>query len=128
MEDAILNVCRAGDEFTMLDMLGPSTEKLPFEVRKVKAPCGGEVECYVIPDEQKEDVLEQLYPFMGVPSLDARLFDLHQQAMFTVRDYLVIRRDGKNYLVSPYFSESGGTVLDWLDDAEQEVACRMSNA
>ena len=125
MEEAILKMCRGGDEFTMMDMLGPSTEFLPFELKKVSSPDGKEVECYVIPDEQKGKVLKELYPFAGVPSLDARLYDLHQQETFTVRDYLVIRKDGKNYLVSPYFPETGGTVLDWMDDKEQEISCRM---
>jgi hypothetical protein len=26
----------------------------------------------------------------------------------------VLREDGYNFLVSPYYADSGGTVLDWV--------------
>ena len=87
--------------------------KLPFPTRPLR--CGDDiVEEYVIPDDKKQEVLEQLYFFDGCPSLDDQMFDLHEGKLFTVRDYRVTWERGHNWLVSPYYPNSGGTVIDWL--------------
>ena len=87
--------------------------KLPFPTRPLR--CGDDiVEEYVIPDDKKQEVLEQLYIFEGCPSLDDQLFDLHEGKLFTVREYRVTWENGHNWLVSPYYPNSGGTVIDWL--------------
>jgi len=87
------------------------------------------VEEYIIPDDKKQEVLEQLYVFDSVPSLDEELFDLHEGKTFIVRDFRVTWENGQNWLVSPYYPSSGGTVIDWLpadaacaDDQEDEDA------
>jgi hypothetical protein len=36
--------------------------------------------------------------------------------MFIVKDFRVTWEHGMNYLVSPYYPESGGTVIDWMDE------------
>ena len=97
--------------------------KLPFPTRPLKV--GDDiVEEYIIPDDKKQEVLEQLYLFDPVPSLDDTLFDLHEGKTFTVRDYRVTWERGENWLVSPYYPSSGGTVIDWLppdwDQGEDE--------
>jgi len=87
--------------------------RLPFPTREVRI-AGGTVEQYVIPDEKKAEVLAELYLFDPVPSLDEDKYDLHAGRKFKVRDFLVIRENGMNYLVSPYYFQSGGTVIDWM--------------
>ena len=83
--------------------------RLPFPTRTVQ--CGNAtVEEYIIPEERKAEVLEQLYPFVGVPSLDERLYDLHEDATFVVRDFRVKREHGMNMLVSPYYFESESSL------------------
>lgn len=72
------------------------------------------VEEYVIPDGEKALVLDALYPFEPVPDLDERMFDLHEEREFLVRDYRVVRGEVMDLLVSPYFFNSGGTVIDWM--------------
>jgi len=87
--------------------------RLPFPVRTAQAR-GGEVEVYVIPDNQRAAVLKELFPFIPVPSLDEEMYDLHAEKKFQVKDFCVTREGGMNMLVSPYYFESGGTVIDWV--------------
>jgi hypothetical protein len=87
--------------------------RLPFPVKSVYIP-GGTIEMYVIPDEKRAAVLEKLYPFIPVPSLDEDMYDVHAEKKFRVRDFCVTREAGMNLLVSPYYFESGGTVIDWV--------------
>ena len=109
-----------GPELELMDMICPSTELLPFPLKTAKRFDGKLIEIYEIPDNEKENVLNKLYPFTDIPTLETRLYDLHQEAKFLVHDYMVIRTDGKNYLVSPYYLETGGTVLDWLCDEDEK--------
>jgi len=95
-------------------------ERLPFEIRPVKVG-HKTIEVYEIPDEKKEEVLASLYLTTNVPGLDEERFDLHAGKVFRVGDFLVTREDEQNYLVSPFYLEGGGTVIDWMsaDVAEQ---------
>jgi hypothetical protein len=69
---------------------------------------------YIIPLNAKKRVLELLYPFEGIPALDQRLFDLHEGKEFLVADFKVVWENESNFLVSPYYYKSGGTVIDWM--------------
>ena len=100
--------------------------RLPFPTKPLKI--GNDVvEEYIIPDEKRQEVLEELYLFDPVPSLDEECFDLHEGKTFIVREFRVTWENGQNWLVSPYYPSSGGTVIDWLpadaahaDDDEDE--------
>lgn len=87
--------------------------RLPFPTRTVQAN-GCEVEEYVIPETDKARVLQELYPFEPVPSLDEERYDLHEGKKFVVSEFRVTREDGMNFLVSPYYLNSGGSVIDWM--------------
>ena len=41
------------------------------------------------------------------------MYDIHANKKFIVKEFLVAREDGMNLLVSPYYFESGGSVIDW---------------
>lgn len=70
---------------------------------------------YVIPPEDKEKVLAQLWFFMEKPpKLSARLCDIECGKVFRVGDFDVYREGTMNVLASPYYPESGGTVIDWV--------------
>ena len=86
---------------------------LPFPLKPLIFN-GELIEEYEIPDDQKEAVLKELYIFDPVPSLEAEFFDLHSRKKFKVRDYRVTRENDRNWLVSPYYEEGGGTVIDWM--------------
>lgn len=97
----------------MIRPMEPSDGKLPFPTRPLKVQ-GGTVEEYIIPDEKRAEVLEQLYIFHPVPSLDAVCYDMHEGKKFRVGDYRVTWENGRNFLVSPYYPSSGGSVIDWM--------------
>ena len=105
----------------MIQQMKPSEIKLPYPTRPLKVH-GGMVEEYIIPDEKKAEVLEALYIFAPVPSLDEEMFDLHEGKKFRVKDFRVTWEHGRNFLVSPYYPSSGGTVIDWMppDFADEE--------
>ena len=94
----------------------PLDEKLPYSTKPMYFPDGSSVEEFIIPEEDKEIVLEQLYPFAPIPKLTDEMYDLHANKTFIVKDFRVTWEHGMNYLVSPYYPESGGTVIDWMDE------------
>ena len=88
--------------------------KFPREVRQRNGRGRPTSEEYIIPTSSKREVLKLLYPFSGIPALDEQRYDLHEGKRFSVADFKVVREDDMNYLVSPYYYESGGTVIDWM--------------
>ena len=106
------------ERMLLLRITGPQ-EKLDYPTETLRMSNGCEVERYIIPEEDKAKVLDALYPFIGRPSLDETLIDIHTQRTFKVRDYIVTREGDGNFLVSPYYAEAGGTVLDWMDPAHK---------
>lgn len=90
-------------------------EKLPYSTKPLFFPDGTVVEEFIIPDEDRELVLKQLYPFFPIPNLTDRMIDIHVDREFLVKDFRVTWEHGMNYLVSPYYPEGGGTVIDWWD-------------
>jgi len=93
-------------------------EKLPYSTQPMYFPDGSWVEEYIIPEEDKEIVLEQLFPFAPIPKLTDEIYDLHADKTFIVKDFRVTWEHGINYLVSPYYPESGGTVIDWMGEGD----------
>ncbi len=85
---------------------------LPFPIKTVPSRTGP-IQIYEIPDNQKQAVLEQLYIFRPIPSLDDVMEDIHTGKRFRVREFLVAREGPMNVLASPYYPEAGGTVIDW---------------
>ena len=105
----------------MTQPMKASESKLPYPTQPLKVR-GGMVEEYIIPNVKKAEILEALYIFAPVPSLDEEMFDLHEGKKFRVRDFRVTWEHGLNFLVSPYYPSSGGTVIDWMppDFADME--------
>ncbi len=80
---------------------------------------------YVIPPQDREKVLKQMWLYVDPPVMDAVMIDIHCDKRFVVSEYKVVRESGRNLLVSPYYYESGGTIIDWWpvdggDDDEVE--------
>jgi hypothetical protein len=86
----------------------------PREVRVRDARGRPVSEEYVIPLNAKKAVLDRLSPFVEKPELTEELFDLHEEKKFLVADFKVVRENGLNLLVSPYYYSSGGTIIDWV--------------
>jgi len=91
-------------------------ERLPYTTKPMYFPNGASVEEFIIPEEDRDIVLEQLYPFSPIPKLTDVMYDIHADKIFVVKDFRVTWEHGMNYLVSPYYPESGGTVIDWMDE------------
>ncbi len=87
--------------------------RLPFPTKPLSLG-GMEFEEYIIPPERKAEVLQQLYPFRPIPGLEEERFDLHSGKKFKIREFRVTREGSMNCLVSPYYEEGGGTVIDWV--------------
>src|SRR5688500_13043531 len=99
-----------------MDENSPIDEKLPYQTRPLFFSNGASVDEFIIPDEDRELVLEQLYPFSPIPKLTDVVYDLHADKTYVVRDFRVTWEHSMNYLISPYYPESGGTVIDWVDE------------
>jgi hypothetical protein len=93
--------------------------RLPFPTKPLVIH-GREIEEYLIPDDKRAEVLAQMYPFAPVPGLDEEWCDIHSGKVFAIRQFRVTREDGHNWLVSPYYEEGGGTVIDWLPTDEDD--------
>ena len=102
------------NEREMLMMITGAQERLDYPTEPLTMANGCMVERYVIPDEDRQKVLNALYPFCDAPSLDDELLDIHTNTSFKVRDYLAIREGDLNFLAAPRYAEAGGTVLDWV--------------
>jgi len=87
-------------------------KRLPFPTRPLQVR-GGVVEEYIIPEEQKAEVLAALCPFEPVPDINSVRLDLHEDKTFVVREFRVTWENGMNWVVSPYYPHSGGTLIDW---------------
>jgi len=110
------NFCQelGGEEKRILRSLTGPEKELPYPRQPLLMSSGTTVEEYIIPDSDRQKVLELLFLFSPVPDLDEVMFDLHEEQPFLVRQYRVTREGNNNFLVSPYYPQSGGTVLDWV--------------
>lgn len=111
-------------EKDIICMLTDEEPPLPYPTHPLKLAYGPDAQEYEIPDEAREETLRLLYPFAECPKLDDVLYDIHQRDSFVARDYRVIRERNRNMLVSPFFPSTGGTVLDWLQDASELESTR----
>ena len=71
-------------------------------------------------------MLEKLFPFTGLPSMDEVRLDLHTNTTFRVGEFIVIREGDLNFLAAPKYAEAGGTVLDWVEP-DLEDDCNPMN-
>lgn len=101
-------------ERSMLKRITGPLARLDYPSHEVVKDGGKTIELYDIPEEAREAVLQDLYIFEPCPRLDDTLFDLHEGRAFRVSDFLVVREDDSNFVVSPYYLHSGGTILDWI--------------
>ena len=78
---------------------------------------------YLIPAEDREKVLKKLWLYVEPPVMDAVMIDIHCDKRFVVSEFKVVREGGRNLLVSPYYYESGGTIIDWwpVEDYDEEL-------
>ena len=74
----------SGEKKILMMMMPPSPE-LPYPLQKLTMWQGEPALEYVIPDNMRQAILEELYPFIPCPSLDDTKIDIHAQKTFIVR-------------------------------------------
>jgi hypothetical protein len=57
---------------------------------------------------------------LRIPSLEDEMTDIHEDKRFKVKEFCVTREGKSNVLVSPYYFISGGTVIDWWREEEED--------
>jgi len=107
------------EEKKILSQLLPEEPCLPYPLRLLPMRSGRPALEYQIPDADRQEIFDHLYPFTDNPSLDERRMDIHANKEFFIRDFKVIRENNRNMMVSPYYATRGGTVIDWLKVGEQ---------
>lgn len=106
-------------EKTVLCRIISKSPKLPYPLKMMEMPEGFITEMeYEIPETDKAEILKDLYPFAGCPSLDDKRLDIHSGNIFNVKDYRVIRYNGRNLVVAPEYDKTGGMVVDWITPDE----------
>lgn len=93
--------------------------ELPYKANTKVGKDGVTYSYYDIPAEDRQKILDKLNPFEANLSIDDEMYCLHERKKFKVGDYYVIRYANRNMLVSPYFFESGGMVVDWVNELEE---------
>lgn len=91
------------------------SQPLSYPLKQLERQSGGPTQVYDIPERDKPSVLERLYFLEPVPKPGDVLIDLHEEKEFVFKDALVVREDGMNFIVSPYYLKSGGTLLDFAE-------------
>ena len=98
----------------------PESEPLPYPTKTLAMSIGPDTEEFVIPADDKAQVIRDLYPFATPPEINETMFDIHENKSFRVADFKVIREENRNYLVSPYYASSGGMVIDWVSEEQRK--------
>ncbi|NMA41868.1 MAG: hypothetical protein GX946_00635 [Oligosphaeraceae bacterium] len=120
-DDPSLTCMSLTEKRILASITGPTPE-LPYPLNPLPLRNDAPTMEYIIPESDKAAVLRQLYPFSPCPELHEIRFDLHEEKYFRVGDYKVIRELGWNFIVSPYYANSGGMVIDWMEkDSDGQV-------
>lgn len=98
------------------------TTELDYPMRKMCYGNGLVVDEYIIPEKDKRDILEALYPFSPIPEMDEIFEDVWSNTEFVVGDFRVVKAEYGLKLISP----TGGSVEDWWkkeSEEEREFSC-----
>lgn len=79
---------------------------------------------YLVPEEEKPKVFAELYPFLPILQFNTVVLDIHEQREFVVGVFKVVREFGMNMLVSPYYYNSGGSVIDWVPTTKSTLRAK----
>jgi len=114
------NDCSSNEEFSraekaVLSAVIDESDRLPYPIKAVKLSIGVLCEMYEIPAKDKAKVFKKLYPFTPVPAMNKEMYCLHEGKTFKVKEYGVLRENNRNFIVSPFYTNSGGMVIDWVE-------------
>ena len=102
-------------EKLIMSQIIEESPELDYPLKTLEMPEGYQDELvYEIPEEDKEKIWKSLNPFMTSFTMDDILLDIHSNKKFALKDFKVIRSNGRNFIASPYYAEAGGTLLDFV--------------
>ncbi len=106
---------RSEQEKRLLEILVKESPRLDYVVTFHVSEEYGVEEFYVIPDEDKEKVLTELWPFVNCFKMTDLVYDIHKEDFFMFKDCMVMRWNHRNIIVCPDYLNTGGTCLDIID-------------
>ena len=99
--------------------------RLPYGTEELDVRHGRKPLRYVgeIPENEKKALFRTLFAFADFPDMDEEMVDIHCDRTFRFRDAMIIFEpwNGYNYLVSPYYAESGGMAVDMAPAKDMEI-------
>ena len=101
----------------MLSVTGPQPP-LDYPMHLLQMSDGTFTQEYEIPEEEREAVFRKLYLFENPPAMDETILDIHENKRFKASEFRVIREGEGNFIVSPFYPISGGTLLDWVSNGD----------
>ena len=105
---------RSIQEKEILAQIVKESEPLGFPLKRVSAEGFEDELVYEIPEDKKLEVLKELWPFVDTPDGDRVFLDIHSGKEVVFKECLVVRSNLRNLIVSPYYFESGGMVVDLI--------------
>ena len=90
------------------------TMRARLDFKLVKLGPGTEY-VYEIPSDLKENILNLVCPLAMNFAPGTEYRDIHEDKIVKAEDLMVIRTHDINIIVSPYYLESGGTLVDLVD-------------
>jgi len=89
------------------DVLPYSLHVLPLEEKDMFCPFPKELFEYIIPDKERQNVLESLFPFRPIPEYDSEVVDAYLGRKFFFRDCIVVREHSRNIVLTPFYNDIG---------------------
>lgn len=99
---------------------------LKYKISSHKGSDGCSYMFYEIPALTGEDI-KATWPFANEVSPETVFYDLHSEKWFTLKDAKILRYAKRNILVSPFFLDSGGMVVDSMESENTNYQCMECN-
>lgn len=113
---------RSEYEFEMIKQVVKKSDPLPYPLLTHKDDTYDDELYYDIPDAEKETVLKRLWFFTSDIEMSTVLHDIHAGQDVEFGNCIVVRRDGIDYICSPMYWESGGTIIDLLQRRDEAIS------
>lgn len=114
----------SGNEKGMITTFTAKAPMLEWPLKPVRLGNGVTEDVYDIPEDKAYDELRKCWPFEdeSFPKKGGKLYDVHAKKHIVIDKCLILRYMDRNIIVSPYYPESGGTVIDLVafDDQAHE--------
>ena len=89
------------------NLLPYSLHVLPMETRDEICEFPLEYFEYIIPEKEKQAVLESIFQFRPIPDFDSDVTDAYLGRKFFFRDCIVVRKHSRNVILTPFYNDIG---------------------